>query len=92
MYALINTRHQYGMTPLHCATQSGHIEVVRLLLELGASLDAPNRVSGVSYWGVSQCVWMGGARSTHIGARDFSWCSTRSPVSPPLLSSYCVFW
>ena len=35
--AAVNVRNDYGMTPLHDASISGRIEIVRLLLEAGAA-------------------------------------------------------
>ena len=37
--------YQYGYTALHWAAQNGHIEVVRLLLDRGANIEARNVVS-----------------------------------------------
>jgi len=35
---------QYGMTPLHAAAIGGHLEVARLLLEVGADITAKDEV------------------------------------------------
>ena len=37
------------MTPLLVAAAGGHVECVRALLEKGAKIDIPNKVSEVSY-------------------------------------------
>ena len=59
------TYHQYdGTASLHLAAGYGHIEVVRLLLDRGASVNATERVGGVG-WGV-----IGGCTAntiTHVG-------------------------
>ena len=33
------------MTPLHYATQSGHVKICQLLLDHGANLDVVNKVT-----------------------------------------------
>ncbi len=33
-----------GVTPLHCAAVTGHVEVVKLLLAAGADLEAQTKV------------------------------------------------
>ena len=38
-------RYQDGCTALHCPAMKGHIEVMRLLLERGADVNASNKVS-----------------------------------------------
>ena len=37
--------YQVGLTALHSAAQGGHIEVVRLLLDRNANIDAVTKVS-----------------------------------------------
>ena len=39
---------QNGITPLHAAADHGHLEVARLLLEVGADINAKAAVSGRS--------------------------------------------
>ena len=36
---------QYGDTPLHFAAMQGHTEVVKVLVEAGATVEATNKVS-----------------------------------------------
>ena len=45
---LINARDSDASTPLHCAAWKGHVEVVKLLLEYGADIQAINENS---HWG-----------------------------------------
>lgn len=40
--ALVHARDKDGSTPLHCATWKGHQEIVALLLEAGADVNAQN--------------------------------------------------
>jgi ankyrin repeat protein len=48
--ALINARDKDGSTPLHCATWKGQQEVVALLLEGGADVNAHN---SNEHWGTT---------------------------------------
>lgn len=48
--ALINSRDKDGSTPLHCATWKGQTEVVALLLEAGADVNAHN---SNEHWGTT---------------------------------------
>lgn len=41
--ALLLARDKDGSTPLHCAAWKGHSDVVKLLLELGASTEVPSQ-------------------------------------------------
>lgn len=47
---LIRARDKDGSTPLHCATWKGHLEVVRLLLDAGADVNAHNENG---HWGTT---------------------------------------
>ena len=40
---------RFGLTPLHYAIRNGHLQVARLLMEHGASLDAPSS-HGITPW------------------------------------------
>lgn len=46
--SLIATRDTDGSTPLHCASWKGHVEIVELLLENGADIQARNQND---HWG-----------------------------------------
>ena len=46
----------YGMTPLIWAAQSGHIDVVRVLLKFGADIEVKNNVSKGMFSCVCECV------------------------------------
>lgn len=48
--ALISSRDADGSTPLHCATWKGHLNVVELLLSLGADVNALNQND---HWGTT---------------------------------------
>ena len=84
------------MTPLHRAVQGGHIEVVILLLDRGASVDATNKVGGVSTGGVVSACWIVGCTAnplTHMRMR-FSWYPTTHlplPRPPPAAVPLRVF-
>jgi ankyrin repeat protein len=60
--AMADQAHHVGETPLHLAVAAGHAEVIRLLLESGASLNAPEWVDGqtplhyASWRGHAECV------------------------------------
>lgn len=41
--SLSNARDKDGSTPLHCACWKGHVEVVRVLLDAGADINAKNQ-------------------------------------------------
>ena len=43
VYCYSNSQVQW--TPLHCASRSGHVEVVKLLLTKGAEIDSKSVVS-----------------------------------------------
>ena len=47
---LIHARDSDGSTPLHCATWKGHTEVVALLLDAGADVNARN---SNEHWGTT---------------------------------------
>ena len=38
----VETPMESGFTPVHIAAQHGHVEVVRVLHELGANVETPN--------------------------------------------------
>jgi ankyrin repeat protein len=48
--SLISARDSDGSTPLHCACWKGHDDVVRLLLEAGADVNAENNND---HWGTT---------------------------------------
>lgn len=45
--AVIDCRTRDLLTPLHCASRSGHDQVVDLLLEKGAPINAKTKVSSI---------------------------------------------
>ena len=45
LYCYSNSQSQW--TPLHFASNSGHVEVVKLLLTQGAEIDSKNKVSQI---------------------------------------------
>ena len=50
----INTRNKYRQTPLHLAATGGHIEIVRLLLEKGADINARDIKGTPLHWAASR--------------------------------------
>ena len=44
MTACVVTSHQFSITALDCASDSGHLQVVRLLLGRGSEVDCKNEV------------------------------------------------
>jgi hypothetical protein len=57
---------QDGWTPLHIASDNGHLEVVRLLLDQGADMEATIKVGAVRRWrrlSVGWCQYSGAPRS-----------------------------
>jgi ankyrin repeat protein len=46
--ALVTAKDRDGSTPLHCASWKGHTEVVRVLIDAGADVQARN---GNTHWG-----------------------------------------
>ena len=36
---------QYGRTPLYCAAECGHLQIIELLLSKGAEIDSKDKVS-----------------------------------------------
>jgi ankyrin repeat protein len=49
-YSLIDARDSDGSTPLHCATWKGHVNVVAVLLDAGANVNAVNQNE---HWGTT---------------------------------------
>jgi ankyrin repeat protein len=49
--ANIKDRDERGHTPLHLAAESGYLEVVKILVEKGADVNAPQLISGEAIWG-----------------------------------------
>ena len=47
-YNLVNQRDDSGATPLHYATVNGHQQIVRLLVERGAEINAPDSKFGAT--------------------------------------------
>ena len=45
MYLQVNAKTKYNNTPLHIAAQSGHLDVVKMLVQLGADTNARNNWS-----------------------------------------------
>jgi ankyrin repeat protein len=43
-------RFQSGWTPLHCAAQAGHLNVVKLLVESGAPTTAQTTNGKIPLW------------------------------------------
>lgn len=43
-HSLVTFTNQNGWTPLHDASDEGHVEVVKLLIKSGAQLDIKNKV------------------------------------------------
>ncbi len=43
--SIINEKNEDGWTPLHIASEKGHIEIVYELLEKGANIEATDNVS-----------------------------------------------
>ena len=41
-----SNHNQIGFTPLHWASQNGHLDVVELLIEKDAQVDVPTKVQG----------------------------------------------
>ena len=46
-----------GATPLLAATQEGHVEVVRMLLEQGADADKVRKDGGATPLHIASCEW-----------------------------------
>ena len=51
----VDTQNELGYTPLHQAAQQGHVQIVNLLIENGAS---PNTVSNVRFIEFLLCLFV----------------------------------
>jgi ankyrin repeat protein len=51
----VNTRAANGTTALHMASGNGYIEIVKLLIDHGAEMDAQGRWSGDALQAASYC-------------------------------------
>lgn len=47
--AQLDARTRDGLTPMHTAARSGHMNIVQILLNAGASITAKTRVSNEEY-------------------------------------------
>jgi ankyrin repeat protein len=88
--ALLHARDADGSTPLHCAVWKGHVEVVRLLLDAGADVNAQN--SNTHYGGTPLHTAAHGNRRavaelliTHGADLHATSCNDRTPLEETTL-------
>ena len=80
-YEIINCRNKHDRTPLHWASGNGYLEIVKILLDEGASIDAAD-IFGMdsllwsAWFGHKNCVQHllhAGAKSTSRNKHGYTW-------------------